>query len=169
MTTKKVLTAAEVVKIADEARQDWADKYISEEQIRNTIHQRLDAIMNKTIMAFLGIQESYGRIEIDRVNGRRPVLFSQIERIAEQTVPELAKKYLSKVQERLTKDEINAIREEYKRCLKSYLRNMVAEKAQADAQELLAHITKNEDWMAQKLEDNRIGLEELASDECGSP
>ncbi len=169
MTTKKILSVTEAVKIAEAARQEWTEKYISEDSIRKTVHERLDRIMEKAIFAFLGLEYDFGRIRIDTTNSRKSVLFQQVERLAQQSLPDITAKYISKVQDRMGKDEINALREEYKRCLKNYLRNALQEKAAKDAEIILQNLTKNEALLEQQLDDNRVGLEELANDECGTP
>ena len=167
MTSRKILSVNEAIKIADAARQEWAEKYIGEDHIRKTVHERLDRIMDKAIFAFLGLENDFGRMRIDHCNGRKSLLFQQVERLAEQSLPEIAKKYINKVQDRMGKEEIDALREEYKRCLRNCLRNMVQQKAQKDAETILANLTKNEELLAQQLDDNRVGVEELANDQCG--
>lgn len=126
---KKKPTLAEVRQWAVEAQAEWLQEHGGRDAIRNAVFETLDKRLEAVVAGVVGFRcDTWGRWEVDTINGRRSLASTSIETEAKVAAEKWLREQLGALPP-MPKQVISSARKHYIDELTDALRNQVGEMA----------------------------------------
>ena len=162
----KVITAEDIMAMADKARREWCKQFNDEQIVQKKVFATLDGVFQSIVLMYIGIKKGSWHDrpwEIDTTNGRKSSIASAIEASCAEVVPELMRKHkLDLIDHGLDDKQVDALRKYYREQIHSQIRTALYKRVDKDAAEIIEKLLVEDRSVAEMILNAEIGGNELA-------